>query len=169
MIGLLASAAVGAIWASCAQEYSADGARDRFAQLEPRILLAADGYHYGGKTHDRRAEATALAAALPSVRTVVWIDNLGLLDDTVAGARFDAVVALGREPEFTPVPFSHPLWVLFSSGTTGTPKGTAELGRDVFVVAKGSPGAKSSVARSSGVIVSPLRKRRRVVTPNPLR
>ncbi|WP_350247561.1 acetoacetate--CoA ligase [Rhodococcus sp. D-6] len=123
VIGLLACAAVGVVWASCAQEYSADGAHDRFAQLEPAILLVADGYHYAGKTHDRTAEATALADALPSVRTVVWIDNLGLLDDTTEGPRFDQITATGREPEFTRVPFGHPLWVLFSSGTTGKPKG----------------------------------------------
>ncbi|MEU1276146.1 acetoacetate--CoA ligase [Streptomyces sp. NPDC005799] len=123
VIGLLACAAIGAIWASCAQEYSAAGARDRFAQLEPRILLVADGYHYGGKAHDRRAESTTLASALPSVETVLWIDNLGLLDDTLDGPRFDHVTAVGREPEFTRVPFGHPLWVLFSSGTTGKPKG----------------------------------------------
>ncbi|MGV9734042.1 acetoacetate--CoA ligase [Rhodococcus aetherivorans] len=123
VVGLLASAAVGAVWASCAQEYSADGARDRFVQLEPKILLTADGYHYGGKRHDRRAHAEQLAAALPSVETVLWIDNLGLLDDTAAEVRFGEVTAAGREPEYTRVPFEHPLWILFSSGTTGKPKG----------------------------------------------
>jgi acetoacetyl-CoA synthetase len=123
VVGVLASASMGAIWASCAQEYSAEGASDRFAQLEPKILITADGYHYGGKPHDRRAEATALAGALPTVESVLWIDNLSLVDESLPGARFEVVTASGRDTEFVRVPFEHPLWVLFSSGTTGKPKG----------------------------------------------
>jgi acetoacetyl-CoA synthetase len=123
VVCMLAASAVGAIWASCAQEYSADGARDRFAQLEPKILIAADGYHYGGKQHDRRAQVEALTAGLPSVEAVLWIDNVGSLQADESAHRFDEIAAEGIEPEFTRVPFSHPLWVLFSSGTTGPPKG----------------------------------------------
>jgi len=123
VVCMLAAGAVGAIWASCAQEYSADGARDRFAQLEPKILIAADGYHYGGKQHDRRAQVEALTAGLPSVEAVLWIDNVGSLQADQSAHRFDEISAAGIEPEFTRVPFSHPLWVLFSSGTTGPPKG----------------------------------------------
>ncbi|OYD70996.1 acetoacetate--CoA ligase [Rhodococcus sp. OK302] len=123
VIAMLASAAVGAVWASCAQEYSAQGAHDRFAQLEPKILIAADGYHHGGKIFDRRQSVTELAGSLSTVESVVWIDNLGLLDETTRGERFTDLTENGCEPEFTRVPFDHPLWVLFSSGTTGPPKG----------------------------------------------
>ena len=122
VVSMLAAASVGAVWAACAQEYSADGARDRFAQLEPKILITTDGYHHGGKRFDRRRQAEELAAQLDSLHTVVWIDNLGLLESP-AGAAYADIVAAGREPEFTRVDFGHPLWVLFSSGTTGRPKG----------------------------------------------
>ncbi len=122
VVAMLATVSVGAVWAACAQEYSADGARDRFAQLEPRILITTDGYHHGGKRFDRRQSAEELAAQLDSLQTVVWIDNLGLLESP-AGANYADIVAAGREPEFTRVDFDHPLWVLFSSGTTGRPKG----------------------------------------------
>ncbi|MGU3292898.1 acetoacetate--CoA ligase [Williamsia sp. M5A3_1d] len=125
VVAMLACASVGATWASCAQEYSAEGAQDRFGPLKPRILIAADGYLYGGRTHDRRAEATRLHALLDSVEAIVWIDNVGLGipesgPDTV---RFDDVTARGVAPDYVRVDFGHPLWVLFSSGTTGKPKG----------------------------------------------
>lgn len=109
VVGLLAAASVGAVWASCAEEFSADGGRDRFAQLAPKILIAADGYHYGGKWYDRRSEAETLARQLGA--TLLWVSEL------------EAIAADGCAPEFTRVDFSHPLWVLFSSGTTGRPKG----------------------------------------------
>ncbi|OBF29697.1 acetoacetate--CoA ligase [Mycobacterium sp. ACS4331] len=122
VVSMLAAASVGAVWAACAQEYSAEGAADRFAQLEPKILITTDGYHHGGKRFDRRQAAEDLARKLESVHTVVWVDNLGLLESPTA-IRYADIVAQGREPEFTPVDFNHPLWVLFSSGTTGRPKG----------------------------------------------
>ncbi|MGU3432518.1 acetoacetate--CoA ligase [Actinomycetes bacterium M1A6_2h] len=122
---MLACASVGAIWASCAQEYSAEGAHDRFGPLKPRVLIAADGYHYGGKTHDRRPEAERLAGLLDSVHATLWIDNVGLGLPKLGPrtAHFDDVVADGQEPDYVRVEFDHPLWVLFSSGTTGKPKG----------------------------------------------
>lgn len=124
VVGLLASAAVGAIWASCSPDYSAAGAADRFGQLEPSVLIVADGYCYGGARHDRRAQAAELAQLLPSVTDILTVDNIGLGVDLPGATRFDAVTdADVGEPVFADVAFDHPLWVLFSSGTTGKPKG----------------------------------------------
>ena len=110
VVGLLACASIGAVWASCAPEYSAQGAADRFAQLEPVVLLASTSYRYGGKLHDRTAQVDELERDLPTLLATLRID----------GGAFDLEPC---EPEFAAVPFGHPLWVLFSSGTTGRPKG----------------------------------------------
>ena len=80
LIAFLATASVGAIWSACAQDYGAARAAARFAQLDPVILFAADGYHWNGKAYDRRAEVTALQRSLPTLRATVHIPNLGLPD-----------------------------------------------------------------------------------------
>ncbi|MGW5639664.1 acetoacetate--CoA ligase [Streptomyces sp. NPDC003832] len=118
----LAAASIGAVWSACGQDYGADGAANRFAQLEPVVLFAADGYRWNGRQHDRRAESAALRAALPSVRVTVQVPHLGL--PTLPGT-VDWSDALSEPAEcaFEPTGFDAPLWVLFSSGTTGTPKG----------------------------------------------
>ncbi|MBO9522621.1 MAG: acetoacetate--CoA ligase [Nocardioidaceae bacterium] len=117
---LLATASLGAIFSSCAPEFGTQSVTDRWSQIEPTVLVAVDGYVYGSKSIDRRAEVAAIRAALPSLTTVVSVDYLGEgVPDAVSWADFTA------EPgplEFAPVPFAHPLYVLFSSGTTGLPK-----------------------------------------------
>ncbi|MFC7466985.1 acetoacetate--CoA ligase [Actinomadura keratinilytica] len=121
VVALLASAAVGAVWTSCAPDFGARSVLDRFQQVEPVVLFTVDGYRYGGKEHDRRDTVAELRAALPSLRAVVHIPLLGT--PAPEGARDWAdLVAADTEPVFTPVPFGHPLWVLYSSGTTGLPK-----------------------------------------------
>jgi acetoacetyl-CoA synthetase len=125
LVAFLATASVGAIWSACAQDYSASGAASRFAQLEPVVLFAADGYLWNGQVHDRRAEADSLRRALPSVRTAVNVPNIGL---PVVETQHDVVpwadiCARPSNPHFLRVSFDTPLWVLFSSGTTGLPKG----------------------------------------------
>lgn len=125
VIAFLATASLGATWSACGQDYTAKAALDRLGQLEPTVLVTADGYRYGGKAHDKRAEIAELRAGLPSLRATVAISRLGL---TVPAALSweDATEDPGYSgglPAVEPVAFDHPLWVLYSSGTTGKPKG----------------------------------------------
>jgi acetoacetyl-CoA synthetase len=115
---------LGAVWTACAPDFGTKSVLDRFAQVEPAVLIAVDGYRFGGKEHDRRDVVAQLRAGLPSVRETIIIRSLH--PEAVPPARshaFDALVSRPREPEFTTVPFDHPLWILSSSGTTGVPKG----------------------------------------------
>ncbi len=108
----------------CGQDYAADGAAARFAQLEPVVLVAADGYRWNGRVHDRRDQVDALRAALPTVRHTVTVSHVGLEPSsghgTIGWSQATGVAAALR---FERVAFDAPLWVLFSSGTTGVPKG----------------------------------------------
>ncbi|WP_435610616.1 acetoacetate--CoA ligase [Streptomyces sp. C10-9-1] len=118
---LLATAAVGAVWTSCAPDFGARSVLDRFQQVEPVVLFTVDGYRYGGKEHDRTATVAELRGELPSLRAVVHIPLLGT--QAPEGALDWAAVTAGETaPVFEQVPFDHPLWVLYSSGTTGLPK-----------------------------------------------
>jgi acetoacetyl-CoA synthetase len=121
VVALLATAAVGGVWTSCAPDFGARSVLDRFQQVEPVVLFAVDGYRYGGKEHDRTSVVAELRAELPTLRAVVHIPLL----ETAAprGAlEWADLVSGDAEPAFEHVPFDHPLWVLYSSGTTGLPK-----------------------------------------------
>ncbi|MFI9310416.1 acetoacetate--CoA ligase [Streptomyces triculaminicus] len=121
VVALLASAAVGAVWTSCAPDFGARSVLDRFQQVEPVVLFTVDGYHYGGKRHERADVVAELRAELPTLRAVVHIPLLGT-PAPEGTLEWDALTASDTEPVFEQVPFDHPLWVLYSSGTTGLPK-----------------------------------------------
>jgi acetoacetyl-CoA synthetase len=126
VVALLATASIGAVWTSCSPEFGLRSVVDRLAQVEPVVLIAVDGYRWAGKEHDRREVVAQLRGELPTVRAVIVVQSLdpnGELPATSDVLRYAEVVAEAREPVFAQVEFGWPLWVLFSSGTTGLPKG----------------------------------------------
>jgi acetoacetyl-CoA synthetase len=123
VVALLATASLGAVWSSCAPEFGTRSVVDRFGQIRPRVLLTIDGYRYAGREIDRTTEVAAIRAALPSLAATVVLPYLRSAppDLTDALAWQDAFGAPG-ELAFDRVPFDHPLYILYSSGTTGLPK-----------------------------------------------
>jgi acetoacetyl-CoA synthetase len=121
VVAFLATASLGAIWSACGMDYAPTAALGRFTQLEPVVLFAADGYVNGGRTYRRSADVEQVRAGLPTLRATIGVERIGEpLADTIAWPD-----AAGHDAELIPtaVDFAHPLWVLFSSGTTGLPKG----------------------------------------------
>ena len=125
VVAFLACASLGAIWASCSPDFGTRSLIDRFAQIAPKVLIAVDGYTYGGKSFDRRSIIEALRRELPSLEQTVLIPYLDpeATAAPVGEMTWTELSAGPAEPlTFVSVPFDHPLWVLYSSGTTGLPK-----------------------------------------------
>ena len=125
VVGLLAAASVGAVWSVVAPEFGAGAIVSRLAQLDPAVLIAASGYDYGGRRIGRTDVLAEVLGALPGLRQLVWADDQpgGDLETDAPVSRWADIMAADRPWTAQTVPFEHPLWVLFSSGTTGVPKG----------------------------------------------
>ncbi len=127
VIGMLACVSLGATWSSCSPDFGIDGVLDRFGQIEPKVVIAVDGYFYNGKTLDIRSKVAAIVEQLPSVRKVVVIPyaapdgDVSMIPNAVGLVDFTAAYP-PAEIDYAQVPFDHPLYILYSSGTTGKPK-----------------------------------------------
>ncbi|MCX5495941.1 acetoacetate--CoA ligase [Kaistia dalseonensis] len=125
---MLAAASLGAVWSSCSPDFGPRGVLDRFGQIEPKVFIACDGYYYAGKTIDIAPKLTEITPALPSVSAVIIVDYIGTAKATAAslagGITLDDAIArfVARPVETVSLPFAHPLYIMFSSGTTGVPK-----------------------------------------------
>ncbi|MCY0878484.1 MAG: acetoacetate--CoA ligase [Firmicutes bacterium] len=126
LAAFVATAGLGAIWSVASPDFGTPSVIDRFRQIAPRVLLVIDGYWYHGRYFDRREEGRRIAEGLPSVEHVIALSRHGPGDPWIqGGVSWDAVLGRKELPTFVPVEFSHPLWILYSSGTTGLPKAIA--------------------------------------------
>jgi acetoacetyl-CoA synthetase len=128
IIAFLACASLGAVWSSCSPDFGSPSVLDRFQQIEPKVLIAVDGYRWNGKVFDRRPVVAELQAALPTLEKTVLVtlvtdgSQVGGLKNTMLWDRALVTSRAGAVLDYEQVPFGHPLWVLYSSGTTGLPK-----------------------------------------------
>ncbi|MCW3049990.1 MAG: acetoacetyl-CoA synthase [Solirubrobacterales bacterium] len=129
IIAMLATTSIGAVWSSCGPDFGTRGVLDRYSQLTPKVMFCVDGYQYGGKPFDRKVEVQKIIGQLDSLRHVVYLPYLNRADAEPLSAHtilwdelFEHPAVPPDEFEFEQVPFEHPLWILFSSGTTGLPK-----------------------------------------------
>jgi acetoacetyl-CoA synthetase len=124
-VSFLAANSIGAIWSSCSPDFGTNSVIDRFSQIEPRVLVAVDVYNYGGKSFDKSQVVKELIDALPSLEHIIILsakDQTSLSSKKKIVSWESVTLRTGNKIEFTRVPFSHPIWILYSSGTTGLPK-----------------------------------------------
>jgi len=125
VIAMLATTAIGAVWSSCSPDFGVQGVLDRFGQIEPRILFSADGYYYNGKQHDSLAKLAEIREGLPSVEQVIvapLVASQPMIDEVRDAVLWSDFSVNADNIEFVDLPFNHPLYILYSSGTTGVPK-----------------------------------------------
>src|SRR6195952_1162132 len=122
LIAFLAAASIGAIWSSCSSDFGASGVLDRFRQIEPTVLLVVDGYVYNGKSHSILGRIPTLRSELPSLKATVLVPYLDELAEAEGCTSWSDLLAESAEPDYLRLPFDAPLWILYSSGTTGLPK-----------------------------------------------
>ena len=121
-IAFLAAASLGAIWSSCPPEFGKGSVLDRFRQIEPKVLIGVDGYGYNGRWFDRSGDLERIVGALPTLEAAVLVPGSGDGAQAATDLSWRQLTAASGELAFEPVPFDHPLWILYSSGTTGLPK-----------------------------------------------
>ncbi|MDH4309593.1 MAG: acetoacetate--CoA ligase [Acidimicrobiia bacterium] len=124
IVAMLAAASIGAVFTSTSADFGTAGVIDRFGQVEPKVLIAADGYHYGGKEFDRRGQLSEILEQLPTVELVVVVGVIEERPDVERGVLYRDLVSehAGARPSYERLPFDHPIYILYSSGTTGKPK-----------------------------------------------
>ncbi len=124
VIAMLAATSVGAVWSSCSPDFGTEGVVDRLGQVEPRVLFTTDSYAYNGKTHDCLQRVGEISRAIPAIEHIVMVPYLGPASTghLKEAVTWDEFIREATEIEFERLPFDHPLYILFSSGTTGVPK-----------------------------------------------
>ena len=122
VVAFLGCASIGAIWSCCSPDFGAPAVVDRFSQIRPKVLIATDGYGYGGKWFDRTEAVGTIAGSLPTLKKTVGVEAKSNSAPLPGSIPWGDAVSGSADPEFETVPFDHPLWILYSSGTTGLPK-----------------------------------------------
>ena len=122
VVSMLAAASLGAVWSSCSPDFGAPSVKDRFKQIQPKVLVASTSYWYGGKSFDRREALRDIVGSLPTLEATVLASGSEAPEGLKKTVDWDEMIRGKERLEFERVPFSHPLWILYSSGTTGLPK-----------------------------------------------
>ncbi len=125
VIGMLAATSIGAVWSSCSPDFGMQGALDRFSQITPKVLITADGYSYGGKVHSSEETVRHIAEKIPAIEKVVVVRNIGNAfgePNSRVIAWDDLIAGRPAKLDFSQLPFDHPVYIMYSSGTTGKPK-----------------------------------------------